>query len=208
MKKLFRLIVSSYFSLVKLPVLEALKVSTYFQRRKLRYLFSTLGFISRNSPFIEHFGVDAMILGESTVIATQGQEFKLSIGDEVLISPNVEFRGRGTIKIGQNSSIGYGNIFSCTSSIIIGKDVITGDGVKYYTANHEYRDLTIPIRAQGEIQGTITLEDDVWIGANVVLLRNTHIEKGAIIGANSVVKGRIPKNEIWAGSPARKIKDR
>jgi acetyltransferase-like isoleucine patch superfamily enzyme len=52
------------------------------------------------------------------------------------------------------------------------------------------------------------VEDEVWIGGRCVLLDGTYIEKGAIIAAGSVVRGRIPAYTIWGGVPARYIKDR
>ncbi|HIQ73368.1 MAG TPA: hypothetical protein IAA51_03010 [Candidatus Cottocaccamicrobium excrementipullorum] len=52
----------------------------------------------------------------------------------------------------------------------------------------------------------IRIEDKAFIGAGSIILKGTHIEDGAIIGAGSVVCGHIPKNEIWAGNPARYIR--
>jgi acetyltransferase-like isoleucine patch superfamily enzyme len=57
-------------------------------------------------------------------------------------------------------------------------------------------------------RGGVVIEDDVWIGAQSVLLDGTHIEGGAIIAAGSVVRGRVPGFQIWGGVPARFIKDR
>lgn len=52
----------------------------------------------------------------------------------------------------------------------------------------------------------VRIDDNVWIGEGVSILPGTHIGKGAIIGANSVVKGIIPANTIAVGAPARVIK--
>lgn len=52
----------------------------------------------------------------------------------------------------------------------------------------------------------ITLGRDVWLGANCVVLKGVNIGDRAIVGAGSVVTKSIPSGEIWAGSPARKIK--
>lgn len=49
-------------------------------------------------------------------------------------------------------------------------------------------------------------EDDAWLGARVIVLRGAHIGRGAVIGANSVVKGVIPPYTLAAGSPARVIR--
>ena len=54
----------------------------------------------------------------------------------------------------------------------------------------------------------ISIEDDVWIGANSVILPGVHIHHGAVIGAGSVVTKDIPANAIAVGNPARVIKFR
>ncbi len=54
----------------------------------------------------------------------------------------------------------------------------------------------------------MVIEEDVWIGAQCVLLDGTYIERGAIIAAGSVVRGRVSAYSIWAGTPARHLKDR
>lgn len=53
----------------------------------------------------------------------------------------------------------------------------------------------------------IIIEDKVFIGASSIILKGTHIGEGAIIGAGSVVSGNVPPYEIWAGNPARYIKN-
>ena len=54
----------------------------------------------------------------------------------------------------------------------------------------------------------VVIGDDVWIGANAIILAGVHIDNGAIIGAGSVVTKDVASCEIWAGNPGRKIKDR
>ncbi|MBC7427471.1 MAG: acyltransferase [Bacteriovorax sp.] len=208
MKKIIEHTVSLLLMLVKPAPIKSFHLRMYYFFRKFQYSYHTLSFAFRYAPFIKKFGKNSFILGKCLVKGTFGTPIELSIDDNVLIYDRCEFRGRGNIKIGKGSAIGHDNIFSCTSSIRIGKDVITADHVKFYTANHNYSDPNILIKDQGEAQGIITIEDNVWIGANVVLVRNAYISEGAIIGANSVVNGTIPPNEIWAGCPARKIKNR
>ena len=56
--------------------------------------------------------------------------------------------------------------------------------------------------------GEIIVEDDVWIGANTVILKNVFIGKGAIVAAGAVVTSNIEEYSIVAGVPARKIGQR
>jgi acetyltransferase-like isoleucine patch superfamily enzyme len=53
----------------------------------------------------------------------------------------------------------------------------------------------------------VLIEDDALIGAHCVILRGVTIGRGAIIGAGSVVTGNVPAMQIWAGNPARYVRD-
>jgi acetyltransferase-like isoleucine patch superfamily enzyme len=68
-------------------------------------------------------------------------------------------------------------------------------------------DPTRRIRDQGfqPSRGGIVIEEDAWLGANVVVLDGAIIRRGAVIAAGSVVRGEIPAYEIHAGSPTRCI---
>ena len=54
----------------------------------------------------------------------------------------------------------------------------------------------------------IVLEEDVWLGANVIVLKGARIARGAIIAAGAVVTSDVPTFEIWGGVPAQKIGQR
>lgn len=56
--------------------------------------------------------------------------------------------------------------------------------------------------------GEVKIEEDVFIGCNVVICNAVTIGKGAIVGAGSIVTKDIPPYQVWAGNPARYIKDR
>jgi acetyltransferase-like isoleucine patch superfamily enzyme len=93
------------------------------------------------------------------------------------------------------------------SGIAIGNDVALAPGVQIVPANHAYHRRDIPIAQQGFLpsKGGVRIGDDVWIGANAVLLDGAEIGKGAVIAAGSVVSGAVPSYEIWGGVPARKL---
>ena len=56
-------------------------------------------------------------------------------------------------------------------------------------------------------RGSITIEDDTWIGAGVMILPNVHVGKCAVIGAGSIVTADVEDYAIIVGNPARKIGD-
>ena len=89
--------------------------------------------------------------------------------------------------------------------ISIGRDCLVGPNVVFRTSNHICESRSIPIKRQGHNPGEITLEEDVWIGANSSIVGNITIGKGAIIGAGAVVTKDVEEYTIVAGVPARKI---
>lgn len=109
--------------------------------------------------------------------------------------------------IGNNSGIGYKCIIP--SGVIIGNNVMMGPEVIMYTSNHCYKKIEIPMREQGMSSiEKIIIEDDVWIGARVIILPGVRICEGSIIGAGAVVTKDVPPYSIVGGVPAKVIKYR
>jgi acetyltransferase-like isoleucine patch superfamily enzyme len=96
------------------------------------------------------------------------------------------------------------------NGIKIGEGVLIAANCTLAPTNHEYRDKHKTIKEQRfmDSKGGIVIEDDVWVGANCVILDGSIIRKGAVIGANSMVNGEIPEYSIYVGSPARKVGER
>jgi len=72
--------------------------------------------------------------------------------------------------------------------------------------NHSYQDITIPIHKQGVSRQEITVEDEVWIGANCVVVAGVTIGKHSVIAAGSVVTKDVPPYSVVVGNPGRVIK--
>lgn len=75
-------------------------------------------------------------------------------------------------------------------------------------ANHNFDRMDLPISRQGLTTKGINIGNDVWIGANVVILDGVEIGDGCVIGASSVVTKSIPNNSVAVGNPAKVIKSR
>ena len=100
----------------------------------------------------------------------------------------------------------YGGVLTDTMHpeyVHIGDGVALTSGVKILT---HYLDPSKPGR-QFRL-GEVHIGDNVFIGMNVIVCNSVTIGEGSIIGAGSVVTKDIPANQVWAGNPARYIKDR
>ena len=114
------------------------------------------------------------------------------------------------LEFGTNVCIGdHFNIRAAGAPIKVGNDVLIANNVTIVSSNHGFL-KGIPIVQQPWVsrQNGVRIGDDVWIGANAVILPGAEISDGAIVAAGAVVRSYIPANEIWGGVPARKIGSR
>jgi acetyltransferase-like isoleucine patch superfamily enzyme len=118
--------------------------------------------------------------------------------------------GTGDIVMGEHCYINPHCVLYSGAGITFGDYVLVGPGTSIVPANHEIARTDVVIRKQGFMpsRGGVVIENDVWIGANCVLLDGTYIESGAVIAAGSVVSGRVTGRAVWGGSPLRILRDR
>lgn len=112
------------------------------------------------------------------------------------------------VEIGHNVYFSEGVIIGGQNGVTIGNYALIGYNVNLISANHSYQNNLFPILKQGLYGGPIEIEDDVWIGSNVVVLPNVKIGRGAVIGANAVVTKNVEPYAIVGGVPAKLIKYR
>ena len=112
------------------------------------------------------------------------------------------------IKIGVNATINEWVYLNGFGTISIGDNVRIGHRTSIITSDHIYINKNIPIYKQGLVSSKVIIEDDVWIGCNVTILKGVKIGKGSIIGANSLVAKSIPPNTIVGGNPLKFLKKR
>jgi len=120
------------------------------------------------------------------------------------------FVDKGAIlKIGSNLGISQAAIV-CHTSITIGNNVKIGGGVGIFDTDFHSLDSLLRVDSKtditNKIKKPIIIGNDVFIGAYSLILKGVTIEENVIIGAGSVVTKSIPKNQIWAGNPAKFIK--
>ena len=120
-----------------------------------------------------------------------------------------------SVKLGQ-----YITMYATRAKIIIGDKTLTGPNVTIMTGDHPFDikgrfiadNRKFEIRAAGgdisKYDKDVVIDEDVWIGCNVTILKGVHIGRGAIIAAGSVVTRSIPAYCIAGGNPAKVIKVR
>jgi acetyltransferase-like isoleucine patch superfamily enzyme len=138
----------------------------------------------------------------------------IKIGSNCTLEKDIFFKIDGPynegikINIGKDCFIGKSCEFNITKSIIIKNSCLIASGCKFIDHDHGFADLTKYINLQRGSISEIVIDDNVWLGFNVIILKGVKIGYGAIVAAGSVVNKNIPANEIWGGIPAKKISNR
>jgi acetyltransferase-like isoleucine patch superfamily enzyme len=135
---------------------------------------------------------------------------KIVIGDGAVIDAFVKIKpagGTGDVIVGPGSFINSGCVLYTGHGIRIGANVLIAANCTLAPTNHEIRERGRLIRDQGfsPSRGGIIIEDDVWIGANSVILDGAVLRRGSVVGAGSVVRHELPEYSINVGVPARTI---
>lgn len=112
--------------------------------------------------------------------------------------------------IGDNVVINSGCVLYSGNGITIGDNVAIAANCVFAPVNHAFLDKGTLIRNQGfrPSKGGIVIEDDVWIGAGVVLLDGTHLSRGAVVAALSLVRGTVERYTVVGGNPLKKLGER
>jgi acetyltransferase-like isoleucine patch superfamily enzyme len=166
---------------------------------------------------IVHLSIGADSSIEYRKIVAKFKNSKLLIGAKSLVNSTFVFEKEyAFISIGSNTFIA-GATLSCAKSISIGDNVQIAWGViifdhNSHSLNYMERRTDLPNSINGlktwedVLIKEVIIEDDVWIGANVIVLKGVTIGNGSIVGAGSVVTKDIPPMVVVAGNPAKIIK--
>lgn len=137
-------------------------------------------------------------------------------GKGVYLRPlSSDIKGLENLSIGDGTSIPKGSTFYCTKApLTIGRKVIFGPRPTIITGDHRIDligkyiiDVTVDEKLPENDQ-PVVIEDDVWCGANVTILKGVTIGRGSIIAAGAVVTQSFPPYSIIGGVPAKLLKMR
>ena len=114
-------------------------------------------------------------------------------------------KDKGKLILGEGSFINYRCFLDLGDDIIIGNHVAVAFGCTFINSSHKVGNAS---KRSGEgYSKAIIVGDGCWIGANVTIMPGVTIAQGCIIAANSLVLHDTNANGLYAGSPARRIKD-
>lgn len=157
------------------------------------------------------FGYNSRISEGYRLITPEG----ISIGNDVLINkdaffmlPYGNYMGTPRIEIGDRCDIGYRCSISAANKIVLEEDVLLAANVHITDHNHNYEDITIPIKDQGisSFDNEVVVGKGSWLGHSAVVVGNVHIGKGCVVAAHAVVTKDIPDYSVVVGAPARIVK--
>lgn len=114
---------------------------------------------------------------------------------------HITVRKNATLKIGHNSYLNDGVNICSTESIVIGHNAKIGDMTYIYDTDFHEVSPDTPTR-----RAPVCIGNNVWIGAQSIVLAGSTIGDHCVIGAGSVVTGKIPAKSLAVGSPARVVK--
>jgi acetyltransferase-like isoleucine patch superfamily enzyme len=142
----------------------------------------------------------------------------LSIGEDVRMISKYGLNAVGghnpvTLWIGPDASLSIGNrsglshaTIVCLGKIEIGNDVLIGGGARIFDSDFHALHSATAFGGRQVATQPVKIEDDAFIGAHATILKGVTIGRGAVVGAASVVTRSVPPYEVWAGSPARRIR--
>lgn len=164
-------------------------------------------------PFFKILGARTILISPRKVVGAKFVKIgsKCLFEDSATIYAVSEYAGEKfnpRLVIGDNLYANYSLNITCASSVVIRNNVTFAYNVSIFDFNHGFSDLGTPIRSQklNLYSRGVEICDDVWVGANAFICGNVKIGKGAVVGANSVVKTDVPEYSVVAGNPARIIR--
>jgi acetyltransferase-like isoleucine patch superfamily enzyme len=110
----------------------------------------------------------------------------------------------GDVIIGDHTRVGLHN--TIIGPVTIGSHVNLAQGITVTALNHNFEDTNKRIDEQGISTSPVTIEDDIWIGANAVILPGVTVGHHSVVAAGAVVTKDVPPHSLAAGIPAKIMK--
>ncbi|RFO95130.1 colanic acid biosynthesis acetyltransferase WcaF [Rhodoferax lacus] len=168
----------------------------------LHYTPVPQGFPGRSKYFIQFWYIVNATLFRMSPHAMYGwrrwllRSFGAQIGNAVKLRPSCQITYPWNVSIGEHSYIGDEAILYSLGRIEIGAHVSISYRTFLCTGSHDFRDPSFPLTI-----APIVVEDEAWLAADVFVFPGVKVGKGAVVGARSNVRHRVPENTICSGDP-------
>lgn len=160
-------------------------------------------FIRLLAPLYQHRGKHSVIHRSARMDTPPYRVF--SLGDYSVIESFACINNAvGDVIIGDHTRVGLHN--TIIGPVDIGSHVNLAQGITVTALNHNFSDANKRIDEQGVSTSPVTIEDDVWIGANAVILPGVTIGEHCVVAAGAIVTKDVPPHSLVAGVPAKVIK--
>ena len=160
-------------------------------------------FVRMLAPLYQHRGKHSVVHRSARMDTPPYRKF--SLGDYSVIESFACINNAvGDIIIGDHTRIGLHN--TIIGPVTIGSHVNLAQGITVTALNHNFEDSDKRIDEQGVSTTPVIIEDDIWIGANAVILPGVTIGNHSVVAAGAVVTKNVPPHSLVAGVPAKIIK--
>ena len=160
-------------------------------------------FIRLMAPLYQHRGKHAVIHRSARMDTPPYRKF--SLGNYSVVESFACINNAvGDVIIGDHTRVGLHN--TIIGPVEIGHHVNLAQGITVTALNHNFSDTNRRIDEQGVSPNPVTIEDDVWVGANAVILPGVTIGNHCVVAAGAVVTKDVPPHSLVAGVPAKVIK--
>ena len=129
----------------------------------------------------------------------------ISVGENTIVLSRAQFEGGGHASIGSGCWIGTQCAFDTTAAIEIGDNVFIAQRADFITATHEFGPSSK--RAGKQLHQPVRIGDGCWVGARVTILPGVSVGAGCVLAAGAVVTRDCEPNGLYAGVPARRVRD-
>ncbi len=128
-----------------------------------------------------------------------------SVGERVWVESPLHVAYGSRVHLGDDVYVNFGLTLVDDVEVRVGDRAMFAPHVTVTTTGHPvHPDLR---RDGSQFSAPVVIEDDVWIGSNVVLLPGVTVGEGSVVGAGSVVTADVPRGVVAAGTPARVLRD-
>ena len=155
------------------------------------------------APLYQHRGKHSVIHRTARMDTPPYRKF--SLGDYSVVESFACINNAvGDVVIGDHTRIGLHN--TIIGPVSIGSHVNLAQGITVTALNHNFKDSNKRIDEQGVSTNPVTIGNDIWIGANAVILPGVTIGDHSVVAAGAVVTKDVPPHSLVAGVPAKVIK--